>query len=654
MSILLLLVLRLINGSQTLVCVLIAFSSRLAAPDNDQANRKDIANVTVEQLFVIFSVVIPLALVMMNRLRSDLAALLIAILLGIAQFAGLNVLGDTSKDAIKSISGLSQSVIVTLLSLFIITRALDKTGVTRWVARRILAIGGQSESRLIVLFSGATAVLSLFMNNLAAGALLLPSAMDVSRRTGIKPSKLLIPVAYGSLLGGVATYFTTANIIVSDLLTSANPPQAPLHILDFTPTGGLIAIAGIIFMALVGRHLLPDRDPSPEQSVARRSGSELEKAYQLRDRLWEVRVKEDSRMVGKPLSETDLGERLGLAVAAIWRGRQAIFAPASDEVIRANDILLIVGREERVSQLAETHVTIGRDPSDQPISTRGVKLVELILAPQSPAAGRTLKELEFRTRTGFTAVALWRDRRSYRTNVADRPLIPGDSILLVGSSNQIKRLQNRRDFIVLDTDSSDQPVAWRGAALAIAITVLAVLASVLGAPTYLSMLAGAVLLMLTGLISSEEAYRSVEWSALFLIAGMYAVSLAMVRTGLAQEVGNVMVAIVTPFGPLGLAAGAFLLTGLLTQFMGGQVTALVTAPIAISAAISLHTSPQAIAVCVAIACSASFLTPLAHPVNVLMIGPANYKFNDFFRIGWMLTVISFVMLMVGMILFWHL
>jgi di/tricarboxylate transporter len=166
------------------------------------------------------------------------------------------------------------------------------------------------------------------------------------------------------------------------------------------------------------------------------------------------------------------------------------------------------------------------------------------------------------------------------------------------------------------------------------------------------MLAAALLLLITGMLSMEEAYQGVKWQAIFLIAGMYSVSLAMVNTGLALRIGGVMIAIVTPLGPLGLGAGAYLLTAALTQVMGGQVTALVTGPIMISAAISLHTSPQAVAVATAIGCSASFFTPIAHPVNILMIAPANYEFEDFFHIGWRLTIVCFVMLLVGLIVFW--
>ena len=415
---------------------------------------------TLAQIFVVLVVLIPIILVITNRLRIDVAALLSALALGIAQFLGLGVLGNpnTPDEAAKAISGFSQPVVITLLALFIVTRCLDRTGVTRWIARKILAVGGHSERRLIFLFTAATAVLSLFMNNLAAGALLLPSAMDVARRTGIRPSKLLIPVAYGSLLGGSATYFTTANIIASDLLTTAQPPQAPLHILDFTPTGGLLALAGIAFVTWFGPRLLPNRTPKPEQSMARRTGSELEDVYQLDERLWEVRVPAGAKAVGKTLAQLQFGQRLGVAIAAIWHGRQAIFTPAPDQVIASGDILLTVGREERVSQLTGEGFKVGRDNTNGHVSARGVRFVEVALTPHSNAEGSTLRELEFRKRYGFTAVALLRDDRSYRTDVADMKLQTGDALLAVGAPHRLKSLQADANFIVLEPDFSDQPV----------------------------------------------------------------------------------------------------------------------------------------------------------------------------------------------------
>ena len=568
----------------------------------------------------------------------------------------MGVLGPPNHphDAVVAISGFAQPVVITLLSLFIITRTLERTGVTYWIAGRVIAIGGRSERRLIFLFATVTALLSLFMNNLAAGALMLPSAISVSRRTGVASSKLLIPVAYGSLLGGVATYFTTANIIVSDLLTTADPPQHPLSVLAFTPTGGLIAVFGILFITLLAPRLLPNRQPRPEQLMARRTGSDLEEAYQLDERLWEVQVPRSSATVGRTLAQTKIGDRLGLSIAAIWRGQQALFAPSADYVLQGGDILLTIGREERVSQLTQEGLKVGRNGSGESISARGVRFIELLLAPHSLAESHTIRELEFRKKYGFTAVALLREGRSYRTDVANMKLKMGDSLLMVGPHARIKALQNEQNYIVLEPDLSDQPVAVRQAVTAIAIIGAAIIASIAGVPVFLSMLIAAVVVFLTGILTTEDAYRAVEWQAIFLIAGMYAVSTAMVETGLADLIGQQVVAVVTPYGPLGLAAGSYLLTAGLTQLMGGQVSALVTGPIAISAAINLHTSPQAMAVAAAIGCSASFFTPIAHPVNILMIGPGNYTFGDFFGIGWGLTLVSFVALLLGMALFWHL
>jgi len=611
---------------------------------------------TFAPLFLIIIVAIPLILVTRNRLRADLAALLIAVILGLGQFLGLGLLGPehTPQDAIKAFSGLSEPAVLTLISLFIITQSLDKSGVTRWIAHRITYLGSRSERRLIVLYATSTALLSLFMNNLAAGALLLPSAMETCRRTGIKPSKLLIPVAYGSLLGGTATYFDTTSIVVSNLLALADPPQAMLHILDFTPTGGLIVLAGIAFLGLFGPRLLPDRLPPPELMMARYTGSDLEDYYQLPERLWEAVVLPDSPLAHKSLAESRIGEQLGLVVAGVWHDRQTIFSPPPEQVIHQGDILLIVGREERMQQLTEWGLKIGRENSNDHISARGVSLIEAMPAPRSQVLGHTLCELEFRTKYDFTVLALYRSGRSYRTAVGDLSLKIGDSLLMIGSRSKLKRLHSSPDFIVLEPDPSDQPVERVQAGLTIGVIAAGIIASILGLPVHFSMLAGAQLLLISGMLSMEEAYRAVEWQAIFLIAGMYSVSLAMVHTGLAQRIGEIVVTIVTPLGPLGLAAGAYLLTALLTQVMGGQVTQLVTGPIMISAAISLHTSPQAVAVATAIGCEAAFFMPFAHPINILMIAPANYEFKDFFHIGWRLTIVCFVMLLVGLVVFWRL
>lgn len=613
-------------------------------------------HITPTQILLITIILLPLAAVVANRLRMDTAALLIAAGLGAAQFLGAGILGapKTPKDAVLAVSGFGQPIVITLICLFILTRGLEKSGVTRWIARRLMAVGGSSETRLIGLLAGTTALLSLIMNNLAAVALLLPSAIEISRRTKIYPSKLLIPVAFGSLLGGSATYFTSANIILSDLLRIAQPPQIPLKIYDFTPTGGLIAVAGIAFLTYFGNRLLPNRPPAREQLMARLTGSELEDIYRLGERLWEARVHPNSEIAGKSLAQAGIGQRLGVEVAAIWHGRQAIFSPTSDQTISPDDILVIIGREDRVMELEAQGVSIGRDKTNGHLSPFGLTMLEIMPAPHSPVVGQTLKELDFRHRFGFTAVALRRPDQSYRTGVGDIKLALGDSLLLIGRRESVLGLQKDRDFIVLQPSLSDQPVDRRPALITSLVILGTVLASAFGVPIYLAMLAGALIVLLTGVITMEEGYYSIEWQAIFLIAGMYAASLGLINTGLADTLGDQMVSLMTPFGALGLAAGAYLLSALLTQIMGGQVTALVSGPIAISAAIGMGVNPQAVAVAAAIGCSACFLTPFAHPANILMIAPGNYNIRDFLKVGWRLTLLSFLMLMIGMAVFWGL
>ncbi|PJF36384.1 MAG: hypothetical protein CUN49_05735 [Candidatus Thermofonsia Clade 1 bacterium] len=428
---------------------------------------------TISQLYVILAIGVPLSLTALNRLRADYAALIVAFVLGSGQaLFGLPIFdahGEASQ-AVGAISGFGQPIIITLISLFILTGTLEKYGVARWLAERLLRLGGQSTTRLIALYTIAAAALSLILNTVAAGALLLPSALQTARQAKIAPSKLLMPLSFGTLLGGSATYFTTANIITSGLLMAANPPQVPLGVLDFTPVGGLIAIAGILYIILLAPRLLPER-------------------------------------------------------TSLWQ-------PAT-------------------------------------------------LNPPAVASPRA-------------------------------------------------------------------------AVLSILILSGAVGAAVLGLPTYLAMLGGALVVLLSGLATAEEAYRLVEWRTIFLVAGMYSVGVALTQTGIAAELGQTIVRAVQPLGALGLASGVFWLTVVLTHLMGGQVTPLVAVPIAISAAIQFGVNVHAIAIAAAMACSTAYLTPLAHPVNMLVVPPADYRFSDFFKLGSGLTILTFIMLLIGLKLFWQL
>lgn len=581
-----------------------------------------------------------LALIISNRVRADLAALLVLLSLGLSRILRPD----------QALAGFSAPAVLTIVGLFVITATLEHTGVVQWLADRLALLSGSDERRMVAVFMLAGALLSLVMNNIAAGAVLLPAAVSVARRAQVHASRVLMPLAFGTLLGGMATLFTTANIIVSGSLQAQG--QRALTLLDFLPVGGALVAAGTLYMLLVGRRLLPRRE-----SVGRAAlpTPDLAATYQLAERLWEVQVLPGSPLVHQRLADSVIGARLGATVMAIWHDREARIPPEPTDTIAANDILLVLGREERVRQLEVQGATIGRDGSAGAARGLPVRLTEVVIGPRSPAIGQTLKALRFRSKFGLTTVAIWREGRSYRTDVGDFVLQPGDALLMVGAPAAIRSLAEEPGFIVLDQGAGAPHHTTAKAPWAVLITVAVLLLSALGlAPTAEAMLAGAALLVLTGCVSMEDAYRAIEWRVVTLIAGMLPIGAALTATGLADRTGALFTGALASAGPLALIAALYLFTVVLTQLVGGQVAALIAGPIAVSAAVHLGVNPPAVGVAVAIACSTAFLTPLAHPVNVLMMGPGGYEFKDFLRVGLGLTLVCLLTLLAGMVLVWRL
>jgi di/tricarboxylate transporter len=411
--------------------------------------------------------------------------------------------------------------------------------------------------------------------------------------------------------------------------------------------------AGVLYMLLLGRRWLPVHESVGRAALAR---PDLTQTYQLDERLWEVRVQPGSPLANQQLSQSVIGSQLGATVVGIWHGREAKIPPAPNDVIVPHDILLVMGREERVRQLEAQQTSIGRFGYHRPTTPDlSVHLTEVVIAPRSPAIGETLKELRFRTKYGLTTVALWREGRSYRTDVGDFPLHAGDALLMVGSPGRVQLLAEEPGFIVLDPPAETSPHATAKAPLATAITIAVLLLSAVGlVPTAEAMLAGVAALVLTGCLSMEESYRAIEWRVVVLIAGMLPIGTALVTTGLAGKIGDVFTTTIAAAGPVVLVAGLYLFAALLTQLVGGQVAALLIGPIAVSAATHTGVDPAVVGVAVAVGCSAAFLTPIAHPVNVLMMGPGGYTFSDFFRVGLGMFVVCFLTLLGVALLYWRL
>jgi di/tricarboxylate transporter len=596
-----------------------------------------------QEILLIAVIIAALGLIISNRFRADLVALGALITLALTGLV-------TAEEAI---SGFSRTAVIVIMGMFVITHALEETGVVRWIAERMKTLGHGSEQRLTLLVMATGALLVLVMNIIAAGAMLLPAVVRAARDSNIRPSKLLIPMSFGTLLGATATYFPTANIVLSGLLVERGLPG--LTFVDFFLTGLPIVIAGIVYMLIIGRRLLPDRESVGQAASPTGISSEMRKTYQLDERLWEIRVPSTSSLVNTTLSHSHIGSDLGVTVVAIWRGHRAILAPEPIEVINAGDYLLVMGREERVRGLEQWGLKVGRENGSR--SPNGhdysVDLTEVIIPPRSNAVGKTLAELNFRNKYGLTSVALWREGRSYRTDVGITPLQVGDALLMVGPVAKIKRLAQERDYLLLQSSHIYQPPVPQKAKWALLIMGVVLAGAILNIiPLAVAVLMGWAAVIITGIMSMDDAYRAIEWRVVLLIAGMLPISIAMVNTGLAGHVGSLFVSALAPISPLALIAGLYLLALGITQVVGGQVTSLMIGPIAITAAMQAGVDPRAMAVAVAVACASGFLTPVAHPVNILMMGPGGYKFGDFTRVGVGLTLVVFLMLLVMMVVLW--
>jgi len=569
-----------------------------------------------------------------SRLRSDLIAILAAL--------SLDLLGVIPDGGV--FEGLGSTVVLTLIGLFILAEGLEDTGVVRWAAGRLSALGGGGETRLLAALMAPAAGLSLVMNNVAVAALLLPASIRVARAARVPLSNLLLPVSYATLLGGMATIFTTGNIIMSDLLVEHG--DRALRMVDFAGTGGLVAVLGIGYLLLVGRRLLPRRPPTPADARWDFFG-----LYELGERFWELHVQPGSSLVGRTVEEIGFRNRLGLSVLAILRRHRTFLVPGPGIVVAAGDRVLVLGREERVRQLTEQGVELRASVSPGDLHEE-LELTEIVVPPRSRAAGRTLTELELRTRYGLTVLALWREGTVTRTDVGKIPLEVGDGLLVVNVPRRIEALTRGGDFLHIRSGLA-APETPERAPVAVAVLGAVLLVTFTGAlPVGETVLAGAMAMVLTGCVTMEQAYKSVEWHVIFLVAGLLPLGFALIDTGLAERAASVLSGLVGNGGRMQVVVMMFLVTAATTQVIGGQVSALLVGPIALAVAEAVGVEPRAMAVAVAIGASAAFLTPMAHPVNAMMMGPGGYRPVHFARVGIGLIVVSIIGLGLGMWLFW--
>ena len=572
-----------------------------------------------------------------EKLRVDVVALLVLV--------SVSVFGLVSKDEV--FLGFANSAVITIWAVYIVSGGLFKTGVADALGSLILRLsGGGSEPRLIFVIMLICGIMSSFMNNVGAVAVLMPAVIGIARKTKIPVSKLLIPLAFSSLLGGKMTLIgTPANILAQGILVARG--LEGFGFFEITPMGLVVLATGIIYMVFVGRHLLPVRQ-TPEDSSA---------SINLRDYISQVMVTAESPLVGKNLYESKLGSEYDLVVISIIREGKTISRFHRDLIIHEADCLVVESSAENLLHVQEAlklDIMAEQAIKLSELDTGRSEIIEATLAPRSTMVGRTLNEVKFRDRFGFSALAIWRQGGIITQNLRDEKLRFGDTLLLIGTPGRARMLQKGNEFLVLE------PIEMRRkrrnkAPLAAGIMLLVIALAIfsnLGIAT--SMVIGSVLMVLTGCLSMDEAYQSIDWRTVFLVGGMLSLGIAMENTGTARFLANILLDIFGGLGPMGMLAGIYILSALITQPMSNAAAIVLMVPIAIDTALGLNVNYLTFTMAVVIGAATSFLSPVGHKANVLVFGPGGYRFMDYPKVGALLTVALFIVSMIFLPIFWPL
>lgn len=598
-------------------------------------------------------------------LRVDVVALIVVIALMISGLLS----------PAEAIAGFSNTIVLTIAALFVIGGAVLQTGLAGIIGNQVLKIAGINPTRLLVMVMITVSLMSAFMSSTGTVAVLLPAVVSLAASARISPSKLLIPLAYASLLGGALTLIgTPPNLIVSDLLRN-NGFQA-FQFFDFSLLGFLLLAAGVIFMAVFGKRLLPER--ATVRELARlETPKEIVSRYALPENLFRLRVRSSSPLVGKTIAESEFGRQFNVNILELRRKPESRMVvrvgdnklvwqddktrgmkPSTDTVFQIDDIVIVQGAPDDVAHLSATWnlgVQLSHSEDDKALMNQEVGLAEVLLPPDSSLIDKTLVELQFGGQHRLSVLGIRRPGAEEGLNLKTTSLRFGDILLVQGSWQNILALREKqRDFVVMG-----QPEAMLGpvhrhkaplAALILAAMLLVMVGDFIPLTTA-SMLAG-LLMILTGCLSIDEAYGYIDWKSIVLIAGMLPMSTALERVGLVSVVAESMTNTLGAYGPTWVLAGLFLGTALFTQVLSNTATAVLLAPLALASAHNLGVQPQAFLMAVGVAASMAFASPVASPVNTLVMGAGNYRFSDYLKIGVPMILISTVVAIVLLPLLW--
>ncbi len=543
----------------------------------------------------------------------------------------------------QAFSGFSNPAPITVAALYVLARAVEKTGALQPLVSAALGGGRDRRSSLIRLVA-PTATASAFLNNTPVVAMLVPQVRDWAERRGQSPSRYLMPLSFAAILGGMVTVIgTSTNLVVSGLLEASGQP--PLAMFEISRLGLPVAIAGCALLVLLAPRLLPDRRP------ARR---ELEE--NVREFVVSMVVEPDGPLNGKEVAASGLRHLQGVYLIEIERQGQLIAPVPPTTTLRSADRLTFVGKANLVVDLQSTRgLAFAEQHHVGALDTTRHTFFEAVVGAASPLIGGTLRDAEFRGRYQAAVVAIHRAGHRVQAKLGDVRLRVGDTLLMLGDPDFRDRWRDRNDFLLVSRLGAAPPRTTSSAWIVGLIAVVIVVGASLGALPILHLsLLGAIALVGLGVLTPGEARRAVDLDVILVIAGAFGLGAAMATSGLADRLAGTLIGGLGFLGSVGVLAGVVLATVALLGFITNNAAVVLMFPIAMSTAASLNLDQRAFAIAIAITASASFITPIAYQTNLMVYGPGGYRFGDYARLGVPLTALVITTILITIPLFWPL
>ena len=549
------------------------------------------------------------------------------------------VLGYISPE--EAISGFANPAVITIALLFVLSHALQKSGILEYMVIRLNKLTERSRFLGLFVFLISVALASAFVNNTAIVAIFIPLTIRLAQKYNLSPSKLLMPLSYIAIIGGTLTLVgTSTNLLVNSIYVNTIPSSPPLGMFEFAKFGLVMLVIGVAYLLIAVPFLIPSRTVT----------SSLTKSYHMGGYLTELKVSEESPLIGRTCKERAVNKNYDITVLDILRDGKLISKNIRDTIIYPEDILFVRGSLENFLRMKEvekvTMLTDEKLTQDELIHDDNT-LVECLITNQTDLVGKSLMEINFRRRFGSFILAIRREGEILRKKIAHVVLQAFDTLLIYGPIEKIKELSDSGDFIVLgeiEATLQKHKYWWVSVAVILGTVILAALGIV---PILKGALIGAIFLLVIRVITANEAYQSINWQVIVLIAALIPLGIVIQKSGTSFWIGTVLNDIANAFNPLIrptiMLSLIYLVTIILTETTSNAATAIIMTPIAISAAQQMGLDPRTFVFAVCFAASASFITPIGYQTNLMVYSPGGYKFTDYVRVGLPLAIVLWCM-----------